>query len=1036
MNTKSTLNSRRRVMNKNNKKSALARSIRIAIMSSIIPATFLSVANTQADDIDAFFETPSAVPPNILFILDESGSMSSGSLTASTSRNQALKNAMAAVIDDPELGNVNAAIMGYTTISGNSSAISNLRLRVMSDFVNITGNQVALKADVNGLQTRSYTPSTRALEAGVNWFNGGFTDVNSNTYASPLKPELYCAANSIVFLTDGQPNANNMTGYGGPGNTSTASTPPTAIACASNSYSSGGNGRCSQDIAEWAFNSDLRTWQDTQNIKTYTVSMINNTSAKNYLRSIARKGHGYTWDCNGALTAEEKALCLNDDDAGFYLAGSEAALVAALKSIVQSTQSAVTFSYSTPSIPVDISNVSTAKKDVFLPVFRPSVKTAWTGNLKKYYLDHNTNGSIKIRSITATGSAGGQALENDPASPNYNQFKPNARSAWGDSARLNDGADPVQGGVISVFEQKLEQASDLRAANEDFSTLLGNIDASDPKMGRIRRLFTYIDGTHNSTTILTEEPSAQLIPRNKTNTTGCSENTLINATLLGVATEDKCSSLIDWLVSGPKQVDTDPDGNPIIAYKFGAPIHTSPVVVNDITYLPTSDGILHAIDGKTGEEIWGFMPQELLKNVAEIVDPKDIDKNLVPAQPLIYGLDGNITTVFKDTNKNGVADNNEDTLLVFGQRRGGTNYYAIDVTHPYQPRLAYQIKSQGAFSDMRQTWSQPKFVRLDNALNASTPGSAVLIFGGGYDEDSETAGSNIYVVDAWTGNLKSKINGAGNSIVSRISTIDIDSDGLIDRLYAADVGGHIIRADLAEGTNNWSSYILADLDVKFFNSPTIGFESGSNGFLSVNIGSGNRPDPLASTTDYFFMVKDKNIWSKPSSIPTAITASSLLDVTNTTNTELTIALKKARGWKVKLPVGVKVFSQASLVNYMVVFTTYSKKSNKSIVCNAVPTNGDSFLYALNMLTGVGVFEDSTGTRSVRKELNISGIPPEPLVTTNRPTCTDGTCGKATHTILVGLPASSGNPGDSGNALSTANNLIQLNWEEVLDKDKN
>ncbi|MEW8693546.1 MAG: hypothetical protein AB2535_21135, partial [Candidatus Thiodiazotropha endolucinida] len=74
----------------------------------------------SADDVEIYLqEPPDPVPPNVLFVLDESGSMSSGS----PSRRDRLEDAMRTLINDPDMGNVNAALLGYTTRWGNNGPL-------------------------------------------------------------------------------------------------------------------------------------------------------------------------------------------------------------------------------------------------------------------------------------------------------------------------------------------------------------------------------------------------------------------------------------------------------------------------------------------------------------------------------------------------------------------------------------------------------------------------------------------------------------------------------------------------------------------------------------------------------------------------------------------------------------------------------------------------------------------------------------------------------------------------------------------------
>jgi len=984
-------------LNKKSLMSAIMTALQISLMM------FLSIA--QADDVEVYMQAPpEPLPPNILFILDESGSMSSASLTAGKNRNKALKDAMHAVLYDAKLENVNAAIMGYTTVSGSSSSLSNLRLRIMSDFKTIVkrdadgnvieDNRATLDTAVQSLQTHSYTPSSRSLQAGALWFDQGFTDYYGKTGQSPLDEINYCAANSIVFLTDGLPNANSMTKYDGPGN-------PAVTSCASNSYSYGGGGRCSQDIADWTENADMKpTWTGKQNIKTYSVSMISNNDAQNYLRSIARTGHGYTWDCAG-LSAEDTALCLDDDEAGFYLAGGEDALVDALKSIVEETMSSVNYSFNAPAIPVNPGDTARIGDHIYVPMLVPTEKGSWKGNLKRYNLKIEPDGRLLIKNA----EGGGDAVDNNPASVTYNQFYDTAKSAW-DVDGEKDGNDPLLGGLVEQFWE-FKQINVLKNQNG------GTVDYDKWfEEGKIRRIISWLGDSKDLM-----DKTNRIIP-SKARNVRCSENTFLVPELLNVATTKACNPILKWVVTGNKYKGVDEEGNPIIEYKFGAPIHTKPIAVaygsTEIVYIPSSDGMLHAIDGETGVEQWAFIPKELLFDVKNHKTPS--------VRKPIYGLDGNITKVEK----------NGKILLVFGQRRGGKNYWAIDVTNKMEPKLAYHISpSTPGFTQLGQTWSQPVWATLDD--------TDVLVFGGGYDADQDAItkgsgratddeGTKVYIIDAFSGSKKHVINAASNSIPAKITTADLNSDGNIDRLYIADIGGRIIRADYVAGS--WVSGEIADVGatelIKFFNKPVVGYESGANPFLSILIGSGNRAEPLEASNDTFFMIKDRAIWEKPD-VYKSVDLSKLIDITDTDSNEYTDELKNAEGWFFSLPTGTKVFSQAALLDYIVVFSTYSETQSGTDVCKAASSNGEARLYALNMLTGIGAFTKNDSTepdaeRETYRRVTVPGIPPEPVIVTDAGDEATGTAAK--KRIMEGLQT----------VFEVPFKFYQLNWEEVLNEN--
>ena len=327
--------------------------------------------------------------------------------------------------------------------------------------------------------------------------------------------------------------------------------------------------------------------------------------------------------------------------------------------------------------------------------------------------------------------------------------------------------------------------------------------------------------------------------------------------------------------------------------------------------------------------------------------PKDFFSNILPLREnfatadKIYGIDGAITSYINDKNGDGVIDSATDEVWIFfGLRRGGSSYYALDISDPAKPSKLWHITSKGDFSELGQSWSKPKVAY--SKLNLSGSGdnkvaNPVLFFGGGYDvkKDVLTPGGNdskgraIYMVDAKTGAKKwSMLTSGGDttytgtdSIASSIAILDSDGDGLTDRLYTGDTGGNVWRVDMpsadpADSDDPWTVFKLAELggttnssDLRFFNEPSIvrtfisetietevtDVDGETTKIVShqekpydaVLIGSGDRSNPIGTDTDdTFFMIKDSNIKTQSfysavePKIPETIVKSALYNYTN------------------------------------------------------------------------------------------------------------------------------------------------------------
>lgn len=504
---------------------------------------------------------------------------------------------------------------------------------------------------------------------------------------------------------------------------------------------------------------------------------------------------------------------------------------------------------------------------------------------------------------------------------------------------------------------------------------------------------------------------------------------------------------------------------------MGAPLHTQPLLVryasaDDVVYQPTSQGLLHAFDEATGAEKWAFMPDELLGTI----DDAQINASLGENESPLYGLDGPMVLVHDDPNKNGSVDSGESALLLVSMRRGGRNIYALDVSNPNIPKLAWEIKGgiTSGFEKLAQTWSPPQIGKIKDY------DGTVVVFGGGYDEDQDAVsgsrqnddiGNAIYIVDASDGSLVKTITNSGgdinisamnNGIVSGVRLADINNDGYAERIYAADVGGRIIRVDL-EVKNNAGDIvgaggILADVNQssaagnrRFFTEPEVGYLSQGQRYLVITIGSGNRPNPLSNTvTDRFYAIKDYDIfqakdWDNFTPYTHADinndTDEDFVDITSnmvqmgTAEQQQAVIedLQDSKGWFYTLPnTGEKVLSKALISNYAVMFTTYSgERSDDVSPCNASGTTGTARFYALDLRHGGARFaeidgnEDDLDTDDRSTTLNIpGGLPPPPQLITPPPEIT----GRSEVVAIVGLDF----------LLRWSDKFKAIYWEQLID----
>ncbi|MEW8143928.1 MAG: VWA domain-containing protein [Candidatus Thiodiazotropha endolucinida] len=883
--------------------------------------TSLFVFTTPAafsDDIEVYLqEPPDPVPPNILFVLDESGSMDWGSidnedpLPGEDSRREELITALNSIINNPAMGNVNAALLGFR----DSSVILTAHT---GEFKVIEENRSTFLNQITNLDASGGTPTVPALEAAVNWFR---TDASFQGYTSPLeggRPEdKRCAPNHIILLTDGSPNSSSMTSYEG-------------NICEVVTYfpdywphnNADTGARCANEIAAWAQDTDLMTgsgWDGIQNITTHTIGFHNT--------------HSFTQRFLNEISSPENG-------AGTYSnADSVDTLVETLTNIITSAQTNIDYAYNAPTIPFNSDNAAVSGDEIFVPMFLPEDRTFWKGNLKKYRI------TVTDEDVVLT------ALNNESVLDDAQEFQSTRDLFCDDDACDPDEGYPLAGGV-----------------------------AQD--MTEVRNLYTYL----GSDAALT---SAANRVRNS--------NTAITTGMLGVATDELRTELLNWVTRDPAYVATE--DNPSHSGVMGAPIHTQPIVVSysdgDVVLIPTSEGVLEAIDARLGEELWAFMPQDLLPGINTI---KNNDASSIP----YYGLDGPMT----------YYEVGNEKMVIFGMRRGGRKYHIINVTERLAPEYVAEISSDASshFSKLGQTWSKPLFVKMEIGGTVRE----VLVFGGGYDPDQDDAtppdasysddeGNAIFIVNAEDGTLLRSISDTGANvnipemtfaIPSDLATVDLNGNAVVERLYASDVGGRIIRIDLDDDENDNSNTItggvIADINDgasahrKFFNTPQIGYFSKSGiQFLAIMIGTGDIANPLSGdVTDRFYMIKDTALWYTPDwDTYDTIADGDFVDASDTVVAGLD---PENRGWYIDFSNSEKSFSKAILYDYAIFFTTYSADTvEPDSLCEAVGTIGTGRIYGLNLLTANGAIHWDGSTEGAltisdrTSQLELQGIPPSP-----------------------------------------------------------
>lgn len=425
------------------------------------------------------------------------------------------------------------------------------------------------------------------------------------------------------------------------------------------------------------------------------------------------------------------------------------------------------------------------------------------------------------------------------------------------------------------------------------------------------------------------------------------------------------------------------------------PMHSVPLLVNyeldsdgtdaddqtNYVFVSTNGGMLHAIDTDNGEEKFAFMPDEMLKQAYDLVRSPPLSEDNIRS---LYGMDGS-WVAYRTAKSNGNAD---DVYIYGGMRRGGSNYYALDVSDIDNPKLEWRIRgawtnlTEGAgadsgFARLGQSWSTPTLTRV----RVGDTIKPVLVFGGGYSpEDHDTAGSRankdalgnaVYMVDAMTGdplwsvgsdNTTYTVSDMKWGVPGGIAVVDLNLDGLADYLYFGDLGGQLFRINLDNDGDSNAGLVegvvrLANLGGtgaqdhrRFYEAPAVGYQrSGLSETLYVAIGSGYRAHPLDENTDEgFFLVSDKNFRStaQPAEVVT------ISDLPNVAGANPPTLDGSGDGWRVAFRrSGEKVMSSPTIFQGSVMFTTYKPSDIDQDSDPCVVRYGNAYAYRADMLTG-------------------------------------------------------------------------------------
>lgn len=286
-----------------------------------------------------------------------------------------------------------------------------------------------------------------------------------------------------------------------------------------------------------------------------------------------------------------------------------------------------------------------------------------------------------------------------------------------------------------------------------------------------------------------------------------------------------------------------------------------------------NDGFFHVLDASNGQHRYGYMPSGVLPLLSIVADPDYTETGTHR-----FLVDGQISV------SDAQLGSTWSTVAVSGMGAGGKSMFAVrlfqqSATNPNEPAALWEISPPPTdtpaddWNDLGYTYSRAAIARTKN-------NQWVAVFGNGYG--SHTGKAALYIVDLATGALVRKIvvdentsgTAADQAQGSGLSSpqIVVNAQHQIEKIYAGDLRGNLWKFDTSSvQAADWSSSKLfaAGASQPITTYPLI-TEHPQGGHL-VSVGTGKlaeASDKLTKTLQAFYA-----IWDKPSATGTVALSS-------------------------------------------------------------------------------------------------------------------------------------------------------------------
>ncbi len=427
---------------------------------------------------------------------------------------------------------------------------------------------------------------------------------------------------------------------------------------------------------------------------------------------------------------------------------------------------------------------------------------------------------------------------------------------------------------------------------------------------------------------------------------------------------------------------------------------------SEVVIAGANSGILHAFDSKDGNELWGYIPPNVIGKLKTMITNKDNASNP------IYGIDGTATIkdIFFDDTTDNVDNPRWRTILMSALGAGGHGYFAIDITNIKSPKHLFAIEND-TFNNTVKIWDSSERVKeygYTPGIPMGNPGvdyqklgeawSAPYIFrikhngkdkwvaavGGGFNgATNPNYGSVVYIIDIeGEGEILKTINitdtsssNIVNSIPADLTIITADQTQKANyhgaMIYAADLEGKITKINATDKGNMFDQTVLFNAESNSSNGRYIydSLEATiNNDKLWLYFGTGDKhrlQTKNSNVRNRLYGIKDKDFPNHRPVLPAG-------DVSQCKTGKNNCPTDNDLGWYKDLDNSKKVTAKPTIDNDLVYFPIY-EPLDAAKICDA----GNALLYSSSSTCGDASFRKiGSGVLSevlVQKDNIIVGI---------------------------------------------------------------